>query len=65
MQAQQREAQKDAEHEYDVEQEGEEQIEANMSGKLKERLGAKNVNRLLDLKLRMNEAKVQNSKAAV
>ena len=36
-----------------------------MSGKLKERLGAKNVNRLLDLKLKMNEAKVQNSKAAV
>ena len=33
--------------------------------KMKEKLGAKNIDKLMDLKLKMNEAKVLNSKAAL
>lgn len=36
-----------------------------ISENIKEKLGEKNVNRLLDLRLKINEGKVQNSKAAL
>lgn len=64
MEKEEKTLQKNAEDKYDKE-EVEEVTEANMSAKLKERLGEKNVDAFLDLKLKMNEAKVQNSKAAV
>ena len=41
----------------------EEEIE--VSDNLRKKLGENNVNKLLDIRLKINEAKVQNSKAAL
>lgn len=39
--------------------------EVEISDNMKKKLGPNNLNKLLDIRLKINEAKVQNSKAAL